>query len=439
MSLFEGQQVELTIEKPASGGRMIARHLGQVVLVRGAIPGERVLAWIERAEKRMAFAVTREVLEPSPDRRPGGDDPLCGGALYSHMTYERQLAIKSEVIRDAFSRLGRHPIDGPIAVAGSPEEGYRMRARFHVLGARAGFYREGTHQLCAAGPTRQLRPETVAAVDRLVATLDREAPGEIVSVTIAENIAGDERAAHLDLAPRARVGDGALERAAADAQLLGISAQVSGAEEPRGVGHPFVSDPIFAITGSRVREGAPLRRHAASFFQGNRFLVAALVLAVADAVPDTGEVLDLYAGVGLFSVALAALGRLEVTAVEGDRASGADLRENARPHAPRLEARVGSVEACLAARRGRAPATVIVDPPRTGLSREAADSIGRQRPPRVIYVSCDPPTLARDARRLLDAGYRLTALRAFDFFPNTPHVEALAIFEWSKDEGRKGS
>src|SRR5258708_16801925 len=201
MSLFEGQQVDLTIEKPASGGRMIARHLGQVVLVRGAIPGERVRAWIERAERRMAYAVTREVLEPSPDRRADGGDPLCGGALYSHIVYVRQLAIKSDVIRDAFGRLGRYPIDHPIDVAGSPEDGYRMRARFHVHGARAGFYREGTHRLCDAAATEQLRPEAVAAVDRLAASLDRDAPGDVVSLTIAENIAGDERAAHLEPAP----------------------------------------------------------------------------------------------------------------------------------------------------------------------------------------------------------------------------------------------
>src|SRR5690349_22903515 len=120
MSLFEGQEVELTIEKPASGGRMIARHLGQIVLVRGAIPGERVRAWIERAEKRMAYAVTREVIEPSGDRRVAADDPLCGGALYSHIRYERQLQIKSDVIRDAFARLGRYPLDRAVPVAGSP-------------------------------------------------------------------------------------------------------------------------------------------------------------------------------------------------------------------------------------------------------------------------------------------------------------------------------
>jgi 23S rRNA (uracil1939-C5)-methyltransferase len=187
-----------------------------------------------------------------------------------------------------------------------------------------------------------------------------------------------------------------------------------------------VSDPLEAITGGRAGDGS-IRRHAESFFQGNRFLLASLVTAVADAVPDTGEIVDLYAGVGLFSVPLAALGRLEVTAVESDRASGADLRENARAQAPRLHAQVSRVEDYLASRTN-APATVVVDPPRTGMSPQALDRVVRLAPPRLVYVSCDPPTLARDARRLLDGGYRLDSLRAFDLFPNTPHVESLAVF-----------
>jgi 23S rRNA (uracil1939-C5)-methyltransferase len=427
VSLAEGQQVELTIEKPASGGRMIARHHGQIVLVRGAIPGERVTAWIEKAEKRMAYAVTREVAEASPDRRPGGDDPLCGGALYAHIAYARQLAIKSDVIRDAFARVGRHPIDHPIDVAGSPEEGYRMRARFHVQGARVGFYREGTHQLCDAAATRQLAPESVAAVAALAAALDRDAPGAAASIAITENIAATERAAHVELSPRARVTADVLARAAADAGVAGVSARDLTTGQPIESGTPIVHDALSAVTGGRVASGT-LQRRAEAFFQGNRFLIDALVAAVTDAALDSGEAIDLYAGVGLFAVALAALGHLEVTAIEGDRASGADLRENARPHAPRLNAQVTRVEDFLAARRGHRPATMIVDPPRTGLSKEAAEGIIRQSPERLIYVSCDPPTLARDARRLLDAGYRLQSMRAFDLFPNTPHVEALAIF-----------
>jgi 23S rRNA (uracil1939-C5)-methyltransferase len=427
MSLVEGQQVELTIEKPAAGGRMIARHLGQVVLVRGAIPGERVRAWIEHAEKRMAYAVTRDVLEASPDRRATDQDGLCGGALYAHIEYRRQLAIKSDVIRDAFARLGRYPLEAAIDVAASPEEGYRMRARLHVHGGRAGFYREGTHQLCDAAPTRQLRAETVASATAIASGLERQSPGALTSIAVTENLAGSERAAHLELAGGARVDAAMLERCLSDGGVRGLSARDPRTGESLVAGAPFVADPLSALTGAPGVEGV-LQRHAESFFQGNRFLLGALVAAVAAATPESGEVLDLYAGVGLFSVSLAAAGRLEVTAVEGDRSSGADLRENARGQAPRLNVRIQRVEDYLAARRGRPPAAMVIDPPRTGLSKQAAEAIVRQAPRRLVYVSCDPATLARDARKMLDAGYRLDALRAFDLFPNTPHVEAVAVF-----------
>ena len=422
-----GDVLSLTIEKPAAGGRMIARVDRLVVLVSGAIPGERVKVWIERAEKRMAYAVTREVVEASPDRRDEADDPLCGGALYTHIAYPRQLSIKSDVVRDCFARLGRYPIEDAIAVEGSPEQAYRMRARLHVHGARAGFYRENTHQLCDAAPTKQLRADTLEAVQRLVAALHREQPDSVTSIAITENLAADERAAHVESAPGSTVDAAVLERASAAAGLRGVSAREFSTGRLLSAGSPDVSDTLHDVTGGRVADGA-IRRHAESFFQGNRFLLTALVNAVADAVPDAGEIVDLYAGVGLFSVPLAAMGHLEVTAVEGNRASGADLRENARAHEPRLKTHITDVEDYLLSRKGT-PATVIVDPPRTGLSKDAVGRLVRLAPPRIVYVSCDPPTLARDARRLLDAGYRLVSLRAFDLFPNTPHIESLAIFE----------
>ena len=439
MSLAEGQLVELGIEKAASGGRMIARHHGQIVLVRGAIPGERVKALVERAEKRLAYAVTKDVVEASPDRRPAAADPLCGGALYSHIAYARQLAIKSDVIRDAFARVGRYPIDHPVDVAASPEEGYRMRARFHVHGARAGFYREATHQLCDAAATRQLRPDAFEAVSALAAALAREWPGGVTSITIAENIAGDQRAAHIELgsvqgqppSPLHSFGgqgpaSDPFRRSFAETNLRGLSLRHTNTGEWVELGEPVVAEPLHALTNGRVADGV-VQRHAESFFQGNRYLLPQLVTAVVDLVPDGGEVLELYAGVGVFSAALAAMARLEVTAVEGDRASGADLRENARAQEPRLKAHVESVEAFLA-KKTKAPASVIVDPPRTGMSADALAAVARLRSERIVYVSCDPPTLARDARRLIDAGYALASLRAFDFFPNTPHVESLALF-----------
>ncbi len=423
--LHEGQQVELTIEKPASGGRMIARHLGQVVLVRGAIPGERVTAWIERAEKQVAYAVTRDVLEASPDRVESAVDLLCGGLLYAHIAYERQRALKRDVIRDAFARIGRHVLDVPFEVLGSRTDGYRMRARLHVVGDRVGFYREGTHQLCDAGGTRQLSTAAFAAVESLAHSLGRAAPGILSSISISENIRADQRAAHLELTSAARLSPETLADAGATAALTGVSAQGDTFEAQR-TGDPVVHDSLADLTQGRA--DGTLARHAESFFQGNRYLVSALVRTVLDVVPATDSVLDLYAGVGLFSVSLAAGGHTgEISAVEGDRAAGGDLQTNARPF-EQLRPFVTSVEAFLSSPRTPDAQTIVVDPPRTGLSKAAGAAIITRAAPRIVYVSCDPPTLARDARRLLDAGYAIELVRAFDLFPNTPHVETLIVF-----------
>ena len=155
-----GVTLDLLIEKPAAGGAMIARHDGQVILVSGAIPGERVRARLTRVTKGVAHAETVGIDEPSPDRRDAADR-LCGGCLYAHIAYPRQLTIKSEVIADAFKRIGRIELPAPVTVAASPEEGYRMRARLHARGSRLGFFREGTHDLCDAKTTRQLlRPRS---------------------------------------------------------------------------------------------------------------------------------------------------------------------------------------------------------------------------------------------------------------------------------------
>jgi 23S rRNA (uracil1939-C5)-methyltransferase len=167
-----------------------------------------------------------------------------------------------------------------------------------------------------------------------------------------------------------------------------------------------------------------------AFFQGNRHLLAPFVAHVVGLVPTSGRLLDLYAGVGLFAVSAAAARGVEVTAVEGDRVAAADLASNAASAAGPVEAVHQSVEDFVAARaRGEPPAAVIADPPRTGMSREALDGIVAHRPARAIYVSCDVATLARDARRLVDAGYAVSRIDAFDLFPNTPHVETVVVFD----------
>jgi 23S rRNA (uracil1939-C5)-methyltransferase len=423
VGLNPGEELDLLLEKPASGGRMIARHEGEVVLVAGGIPGERVRARISRAEKRVAFAETVSVLDASVDRQAAGDGS-CGGCLYSHIAYPRQVQLKGQIIEDAFARIGKIPLPERVIVSSGPDRGYRMKARFHVRSGRVGFFREGTHELCDPRQTGQLRDGSVDAVDSAVAALIA-AGVDVAAVELSESVDGAGRAVHVDVAAFEGL-EGGLSSALAPGSLAGATGRAADGRRA-AAGDPIVSDDLESLTEGRAG-GARLGRHPESFFQANRFMIGALVAGVMDAVPP-GRVLDLYAGVGLFSVPLAAAERGEVTAVEGDAVSSADLERNAAPFGGRIRVARSSVEGFLMRRRAGPPSTLIVDPPRTGMSKEAADAIARSQAPRVIYVSCDAPTMARDARRLLDAGYTVESLRGIDLFPNTAHVETLGIFE----------
>jgi 23S rRNA (uracil1939-C5)-methyltransferase len=395
---------------------MLARYEGQIVLVAGAIPGETVRARVDRVARHTAFADTIEVLTPSADRRAAGIDWACGGSLYAHVAYERQLTLKSEVVSDAFERIAKIRLPAPVPVMASREDGYRMRARLHGRGGRLGFFREGTHELCDAAATRQLLPASIAALDTLAAAL---APRTIVTCDLAENIAADERAVLATV-------DALDLTSSYDAPVEGISGLLFA---DRHDGHPAVAYGSPFVTDRLMVADRPimLTHHVQSFFQGNRYLLPHLVERVLRHVPE-GPVLDLYAGAGLFAVALAAHGRQEIVAVEGDRSSARDLDTNAAAHAGAIRVENRPVEAFLRHSRPPRHGTIVLDPPRTGTSQDALAGIVALRAPRVVYVSCDPATLARDTRRLADAGYTLQHIEAFDLFPNTPHVEIVAVF-----------
>jgi 23S rRNA (uracil1939-C5)-methyltransferase len=417
-----GSEIIVDIEKPAVGGPMLARHHGQVVLVWGGIPGERVRARVERAAKNILHAETTEVLVPSPDRRDAGPDWRCGGNTFAHITYERQCRLKAEIICDALGRIGRLSLPARPDVLGSPERGYRMRARFRVQDGQLGFFREGSHQLCDAALTGQLLPETtewIAAAERLVT---RERLAGLNGVELSENIHADERACHLDL----DAGVDASRFAALAGGLRGLSAARSdrpGVELLAGIAS--VSDVLHVNPGDS-RSALRLRRDVRAFFQANRYLLEPLLRhVVALALP--GRVIDLYAGVGLFGLSLAATGADDVTLVEGDPVSGASLEENAEPFRGRVNIVRRSVESFLSA-GGRDASTIIVDPPRTGMSKAALAGVLRVAPQRIVYVSCDVATFARDTRTILEAGYALDSLTGIDLFPNTAHVEVIAAF-----------
>jgi 23S rRNA (uracil1939-C5)-methyltransferase len=417
--------LELSIEKPAAGGRMIARHHGQVVLVAGAVPGERVLARVTDARKGLLLAGTVRVIEPSPDRVESPADPRCGGNVYAHIAYDRQVLLKGDVVRDALARIGRLSWPDPVPIARSRPDGYRMRARLHARGSRLGFYREGTHDLCDAAESRQLGAAALDTIRSLGDALRDAHLRGVEAVELAENLSATQRALHIDLQPGTAVGRAAIARLATVPGASGISWSSPGGGLHVAAGVPEVADPLPSLLPGRAlaRPDTLLRRHARSFFQGNRYLLPTLVERVASAIPD-GPVTDLYAGVGLFSCALAAIGRPAIIAVEGDRTSGVDLAANARQFGGAIEVRLRSVESHL--QSGAELATVILDPPRTGLSREALDALVAAGPRSLVYLSCDIATFARDVRVFVEKGYRLTSLEGFDLFPNTPHVEVLA-------------
>jgi 23S rRNA (uracil1939-C5)-methyltransferase len=419
--IHTGSVLTLDIEKPAAGGRMLARHHGQVVLVWGAVPGERVTARVDRTTKSVAFATTIDVLSASPDRRTVAADPRCGGNVLAHIAYQRQRRLKGEIIRDAFVRIGRVALEREPDVIGSPERGYRMRARLHVVNGRLGFYREESHDLCDAVQTGQLLDATGEWIGAAGEIIRAAGAAGVVGVEVAENISGDERACHLDL----REGVNAANYSALAIGLVGLTAQTSDSPFAETLaGTPRVTDVL------QIRDELPalrLTRHVRAFFQGNRFLLGALVQHVMTLVPS-GPVIDLYAGGGLFGLALAAAGADRVTLVEGDPVSGADLQMNSEPVRDRVRVERTSVEDFLARRRPATAETVIVDPPRTGLSRDAVAGILAFKPARLVYVSCDVATLARDTRALLDSGYELGPVTALDLFPNTAHVETVTVF-----------
>jgi tRNA/tmRNA/rRNA uracil-C5-methylase (TrmA/RlmC/RlmD family) len=269
-----------------------------------------------------------------------------------------------------------------------------------------------------------LRPDTHAALDGLMMALGDTAD-QVIAVDVAENRDATERAVHLELKPDT------------DASRLG-SVDVPGVTS-LSFSHP-PSPRVRVVRGdgrvtdrfARGEHHWELSRSTQAFFQGNRYLLDTLVSLVLDQVRRGGTT-DLFAGAGLFAIAAAANGLEPVMAVEGDAVSAADLRRNTAAWRGLVQARHESVETYLQNRRVLRTPTLLLDPPRTGLSRRALEGVLALRVPRIVYVSCDVPTLARDTRALTEGGYGLSGMTLLDMFPNTAHVESVAVFDTEVD------
>jgi 23S rRNA (uracil1939-C5)-methyltransferase len=380
--------LELRIESLAKGGEGVAHAPdGRVVFVAFTAPGDLVRVAITAQHERWLRGEVVELLEPGPGRT----DPLCpvfgicGGCDWQHVDYAVQLDAKRRILADAIERIARVPLPGSFEFRASPSPyGYRGRARVAARRGRVGFRRRHSHAVSATSRC----PVLVPALDAPLAELAANPPEPTGEWELTAG--SDGRAA------RARVP---------------------------------VRD-----SGSHVEIevlGEWLRVSGGTFLQANALLREPLARAVVDAAGSGARCLELFAGAGLFTIPLARrFARL--VAVESHPGAVADLEDNLRTAGlPDVEILARPVEEAFAenALAPFRPEVVVLDPPRAGLEPAARDGLPRLGAHRVVYLSCDPATLARDVAVLADADYELVALEGFDLFPQTAHVEALAVLE----------
>ena len=422
--LRPGQLVEAVIEKGVYRGRGLGRVDGRVVFVPRAHPGDRVRARVTEVRAGWAECALVEVLSAAPARRasPCPYVPRCGGCSYQDLAYEAQLSVKESVLRESLGRAGA-PWEGPVAVHASPETGWRMRASLHFStgenGLGLGLRQEGTHRVVdvlaclqlsermnrAARALRDALAETPALGPRLRGLDLLESPdGRTLLASLETTLAPHEAPALASLAARVPGLDG-----------FGVA---TGPRLQWLHGAPFVEASVLGVV---------LRARARSFFQANRFLLEPLARTVVDLVPaGDGRVVDLYAGVGLFALPLAARGEREVLAVEWASSAAEDARwAAARNGLDRVRVVAGDVAKALAEAGPGTGERVVLDPPRTGAGPEVVALLADRAPAAIVYVSCDPPTLGRDLAALAARGYRPDVVHLFDLFPDTFHMETV--------------
>ncbi len=429
------KSVLVTIEKLVHGGKGLAHEGSLAIFVEGVLPGESVRIQLERVKKGYAQGRLLEVVTPSPDRTtaPCPVYGQCGGCQLQHASAAAQLEVKRAILTETLVRLGGLTDVEVPPLSASPEVyGYRHRARLAVVTpkgktASLAYHEEGSHRLVPIAACPLLAPrlnEAVVHLNRALAGSGMMA-ALIQEVRLGYSVATGELVIQYE-AERCtrRQAEGWFERVRTG--LAGLKGQMMivgrGLQQRRWVdGETALTE---QVAGLRLRCGDR------SFVQANWRLNETLVETVAAWVFEGGKdaplrVLELYAGIGNFGLPMARGGAL-VTLVEANPAALADARYNARVnHVGRCRFRQGPAEAILEASTPDEYDLVLMDPPRTGLSKEALTGLLRLRPHRLVYLSCDPPTLARDLRAMREARYRVTRLQGFDMFPQTMHIETL--------------
>jgi len=432
----------LHIEDLLQNGQGVGRAGDLVTFVSGALPGERVRVAVDALKKNYATTHAVEILERSPDRvsAPCPVFGRCGGCQILHLRYQAQLEWKRRVVAEALSRLGGLSADVAPVVASPFIDQMRYRNKVSLvpmtanMGARIGFYEARSHRVVPIDACPVVLPwldDAISGLARLAADQPRfvrDLGHVVVRTGVARQslvVALCSRGKSPVLAERVAPLRGAVD---------GISGVVESYDPPSA--NAIFGKRITTLWGSpetieRVGD-VTFRFGVSSFFQINTPVLELIVEHFERKLAGVRRVVDLYGGVGTFAVMLARRG-VAVTGVESSIQAVDEAAANAaRNGATSVAFERATAAEAVSGRRGQTLLegvdAAIVDPPRRGCEPEVLQALAGARVPRIEYLSCNPATLARDARLLVDAGYSLEQVLPFDMFPFTGHVEALAEF-----------
>lgn len=443
MELAKNQEHTVTIEGYGEGGMGVARIDGRVVFVHGALRGEKCRVLILKTLKSVAFAKVLEVIEPSSERITPDCPyfPRCGGCTYRHIRYEEELRLKKQRVQDNLSRIGGSDVTVEEILGARDTLRYRNKAQYPVSKDGAvGFYRARTHEVIECEHCLLVKPEADAAAEALreymqscrVAGFDEKTGrGLVRHLYIRSNAAGESLVCVLvngDKLPK----EDRLVTLLRDAcpKCTGI---VLGTNTKKG--NVILGDRYRTLWGSDRLEDTlcdkTFRLSVPSFYQVNRVQAERLYAKAIEFAGLTGQetVLDLYCGAGTITLALSDHAK-KVLGAEIVPEAIDDARENAaRNGVKNAEFFCGDASdvAKKLARENLRPDVITVDPPRKGLAADVVESIAEMQPGRVVYVSCDSATMARDVKRLADLGYTAQRACAVDMFPRADHVETVCL------------
>lgn len=430
------RNIDVTVEKLVYGGDGLARYEGATVFVPFVLPSEKATVEVIEQKKNFVRGQLKRLLEASPERV----EPLCphfgvcGGCDYQQMAYETQLQYKADILRETLRRLGKIDWAGEVRTHASQAWHYRNRAQWKIGPVAAkgdgdthaaaeargiGYFRARSTSLCAVHDCPILSPvllKTLLALRDALSAANLPYGLREIEVFTNEGIERDGVRLLLTLTLNgfpSRAGDYAVGIRDIVPEAESILFHDPSRDRMELFGPGFIK---VEIADKAYRVG-----HF-SFFQVNRFLAEDLAPEVMEGLPDGAVALDLFAGVGLFSVPLAER-FARVVAVESNPAAARDLETNAQGNQA-IEVHAEDVDDFLRKFRG-APDITVVDPPRAGLTTTTVRRLTEIAADRLVYVSCEPPTLARDLRVLVDGGYEIREVHLFDLFPQTFHMETI--------------